>query len=392
VTLRILAAGLILALPQASFGQAMNVSVQMSRTSGVAPLAVFFDSSQTTHTNGATRPFRDLAYSWDFDDPTAGTWSHSAEPKNVARGPLAAHVFDKAGSYDVTVTVRDAAGNQSNKTVRITVTDPNSHYSGTKTICVSTGSNFTGCPSGAAHVTQSDFDTALRDHLATNRRILFRRGDTFQSSQNNNYAHAGPITIGAYGSGARPVITLVNGIGTKPNLQLGSTKTQVVKDWRIMDLDMRSSLYDGESAIKGGSRVEDILIYRVGVTDYPNGVAFFASTLRYWGVPVHKGLFVVDGDMSRSAAPKQAGSYPITWAGEWTALMGTSSYNTGSPTALFRGDVVKRSVIQHNDLGPRATATRKKCSSRTTAWTADRRTGWSRWPPRTSPATSVCDA
>ncbi|MEK7703972.1 MAG: putative metal-binding motif-containing protein, partial [Myxococcota bacterium] len=46
----------------------LSISLVTNRASGVAPLSVFFDASGTTST-GTTRPFHDLEYRWDFDDP-----------------------------------------------------------------------------------------------------------------------------------------------------------------------------------------------------------------------------------------------------------------------------------------------------------------------------------
>src|SRR5688500_14792000 len=63
-------------------------SLVASRTSGVAPLAVFFDASGTTSTD-TSRPFHDLEYRWGFDDPSSGTWTSSGASRNSARGPVA---------------------------------------------------------------------------------------------------------------------------------------------------------------------------------------------------------------------------------------------------------------------------------------------------------------
>ncbi|MCR4305088.1 MAG: PKD domain-containing protein, partial [Gallionella sp.] len=142
------------------------LSLVPARTSGVAPLAVFFDASATTDTGVTTRPFHDLEYTWSFDDPGSGTWANGAQPgvssKNSATGPVAAHVFETPGAYTVTLTAFDGANSATTNTT-ITVQDPDAVFAGTNTVCVGAtttpvaGAN--GCPSGAQTVMQSNFAT-----------------------------------------------------------------------------------------------------------------------------------------------------------------------------------------------------------------------------------------
>ena len=99
-----------------------------SRTSGVAPLSVFFDA--TTTIDGTLRPFHDLEYRWDFGDTSAGTWANGAQPnvnsKNYATGPVASHVFETPGTYYVTLTALDGTNVATTPLhyITITVQDP----------------------------------------------------------------------------------------------------------------------------------------------------------------------------------------------------------------------------------------------------------------------------
>src|SRR4030067_554946 len=100
------------------------LSLVPARTSGVAPLAVFFDASATTDTGVTNRPFHDLEYTWSFGDPSAGTWANGAQPgvssKNSATGPVTAHVFETPGAYTVSLTAFDGT-NTATTTTTITV-------------------------------------------------------------------------------------------------------------------------------------------------------------------------------------------------------------------------------------------------------------------------------
>ena len=60
-------------------------------------------------------------------------------------------------------------------TMTITVQDPNSTYS-QSTTCVSSASNFSGCPAGAQQLTSLPASSAFN-----NRRVLLRRGESFGS-------------------------------------------------------------------------------------------------------------------------------------------------------------------------------------------------------------------
>lgn len=80
----------------------IQTDISISRTSGVAPLSVLFDTSKTTAVN-TERPFHELDYFWEFGDPENGTWVVSGLSKNVDKGPLAAHVFEMPGTYTITL-------------------------------------------------------------------------------------------------------------------------------------------------------------------------------------------------------------------------------------------------------------------------------------------------
>jgi len=54
--------------------------------------------------------------------------------RNVASGPVAAHVFDTPGTYTVCVTAFDGA-NSERTSIQITVTDPNTVFAA-NTLCV----------------------------------------------------------------------------------------------------------------------------------------------------------------------------------------------------------------------------------------------------------------
>ena len=88
----------------------VTVSVEPSRTTGMAPLPVFFDATGTKLGAGDLRSAR---FCWDFGDPL------SAHP--TATGFNVGHVYDKPGIYTVTVTVTDTTGEPVVKRLQVTV-------------------------------------------------------------------------------------------------------------------------------------------------------------------------------------------------------------------------------------------------------------------------------
>lgn len=160
-------------------GSTLTASLVASRTSGPAPLAVFFDATATISTSaGVVDPYRQVVHSFNFDDSGAGNWALDGQSKNVKVGAaVAAHVFETPGTYTVTLSSNDGHGGTDTKQVTITVTDPNTVYAGTATVVISPSGTFTGAPAGAQQLTQSTWPT-----ISSNKRYLVRGGETMTAA------------------------------------------------------------------------------------------------------------------------------------------------------------------------------------------------------------------
>jgi hypothetical protein len=212
--------------PPVAGGSPLTIVVDANVTSGVAPLGVIFDATGTTHADSGIDTFRSIAYSHDFGDSGAGSWTYYGvdSDKNVHRGgPLTAHVYETPGTYTYKVRGLDANGNVDQQEITITVTDPDTVYAGTDTICISTGTDMTGAPAGATQLTNQTSWPAESD----NKRYLLRRGDDFSSFGAWSISGRTGVYIGAYGSGAKPIMDRFTG---------------TYSYCRRVDLDMRSSL------------------------------------------------------------------------------------------------------------------------------------------------------
>ena len=211
---------------------AITISLSASRTTGTAPCGVYFDASGTT-ADGVTYPFHQLLYLWNFGDADSGTWengANTAQSKNFATGPVAAHLYETAGTYTVTLVVTDGTVSAT-ATETITVTAADVTFSGSNTTCVYNTDAGTDYPAGATLLQSSDIDSAIATAITGNgKRILFKGGDTFTSSAMSTITN-NTVMFGAYGNG-KP--NMVIGGGTYI-LGLSGSGSPTMNDIWIMD-------------------------------------------------------------------------------------------------------------------------------------------------------------
>ncbi len=336
------------------------LSLVPARTSGVAPMAVFFDASATTDAGVTTRPFHDLEYTWSFGDPGSGTWASGAQPgvssKNSATGPVAAHVFETPGTYTVSLTVFDGTNSATTNTT-ITVQDPNTVFAGSNTICFSTSGTFTGCPAGATQTTTSNFVTAIANQT-TSKRLLFGRGETFTAASTAAITVTGPGIVGAFGTGAAPVVQMTGSSGI---LGLSSQDAPNISDWRIMDMDFDGLNQTSGFGIIAGGGINQVLILNMHIHDIYNGVNFNYSLLDWHNNHGHPGHSIFDqiaivnstitpntGDGINSTTT----SWRIYASAQHFAVLGNTLGNVANTTAMgshtIRTGYIGKGVISNN--------------------------------------------
>ena len=91
-----------------TLNQSPTASFTATPTSGVAPLAVSFNASSSSDSDGSI-----TSYAWDFKDGSTGS------------GQTINHTFSSIGSYSVKLTVTDDKGATGSTTKTITVTETN---------------------------------------------------------------------------------------------------------------------------------------------------------------------------------------------------------------------------------------------------------------------------
>lgn len=317
----------------------LTLDLQTSRISGVAPLAVFFDGSGTTST-GVTRPFHYLGYEWDFDD--AGSYLPTAT------GPCSAHVFETPGTYTVTMTVTNEDGDTDFTTVDITVTDPDTVYSGTATICCSTSGTFTGAPSGCTQVTSSDLDSILTTYAADNVRLLFRRGETFAATgATTPVVTQDGIYFGAFGTGTSP-----DARGIYTNNPILSYERGVVQetilavvgdDIRICELTAVEGDVEAQDglAFDTKNRCVDLVMHHCKTTGFRSSMGLAHDIIEYYAVNPFQACTI-------SQCWFEDGRNTTTYtSGRQLAILGCY-YDANSLSHLCRITFAQKCVIQGN--------------------------------------------
>ena len=235
---------------------AFPLVIAPSQTSGVAPLAVFFDTTSTaTFADGS---FIDATVLWDFDVDNADPKAHYRK----ASGFLVAHVFDQPGAYRVRAQAHDVHGRTGLAEATIQV----QAFSGTTYYVAANGADSNAGTTMASPV--KTVQHAIQDLAKPNTRVLFRKGDTFNTREVSGSA-TGPVIIASYEdpqspSEQAPIIYSTAADNDWSTLDIG-------EDWRAMDLHIRSGgSTDGSYGKSGGPRYpgginggKGSLIYRV---------------------------------------------------------------------------------------------------------------------------------
>lgn len=243
-------------------------STACSRTSGNAPLAVYFSafgtvSTLTSPASNSDAGFHQIKYTWNFGDSTStgtGTWangsSNNTNSMNAHVGPEAAHVYGSAGTYTVQLTAYDGTNTSTTNACVITVS---AWPSDTTTTCVAAlttpVAGVDGCPSGAAVAQQSNINTIASTYLGDNKRVLLKHDDTFTGTAGGPVLTCNHCEVNMYGTGAKPISSV------QFQYSAGATPTD---DMRVANVDfenLTSTTIPAINIYSNSTYVQDVLIY-----------------------------------------------------------------------------------------------------------------------------------
>lgn len=330
-------------------------SLVASRTSGAAPLYVHFDATATDST-ATTYEFHECKFTWSFGDASAGTFSTTGKSRNTAYGPMAAHVFESGGTFTVTLTVKDTDGTTASTTQDIVVTASDAAWPTTSTTVVSQTGTWTGEPTGATRLQTSNWADVVA-LIASNRRILLRRGETWTVTSSTTIPRT--ATVGYFGSfGSGTVATITCGTAGVTIFTLNGD------DWRFCDLLIQGN-NSGISVSSGfnlnnayntsgtdGYGVRNILISRCEVRYCVDNIG---GAVWYVGANVLVSKLCCSYESNVHHGP--SGSYNYGWSanGLYHAILGSNFSYGGGPggghnirLSVWSHFILSHSVVSHN--------------------------------------------
>jgi len=184
----------------------ITAEINATRLTGVAPMAIFFEGTNSTDTEGRNLEKNSqldveiTEYAWSFGDAHA----YDDNP-NTFIGFNSAHVFEEPGTYNVNLTIKNSLGNVDATTI-ITVTSGsgntyyvdsvlgNDSYNG---LCME--SDGEGCGPWQTYgyvMNQVNGNSGVPKES----KVLFKRGQSFEQSQIVKLFNISEISFGAYGS------------------------------------------------------------------------------------------------------------------------------------------------------------------------------------------------
>ena len=242
----------------AAAGQGIDVAIDASRLSGVAPLAVFFDATATSGL--IDDDYVAAQFDWNFD-------STNVDPNDFrerATGFLTAQVFDVPGTYVVSLIARDESGNAGVGQVTIDVAAR--PLGGWQTYCVSASGTDTSCAPGATPLqTIAEAQAAL----GPNSRVLLKRGESFDMVRWSISGVNGPAIIGAYTDPGDPS-TENPVLQSSSILESGIIQIRNSHDVRVMDVHIVG--VDKDSGVRSFNGSTNILVRGVEI-EHIDGIA-----------------------------------------------------------------------------------------------------------------------
>jgi hypothetical protein len=230
-------------------------------TTGVAPFGVVVNCVGTTTNDPSINPFHDLTYLYKVSDTGLGNYTNgqlAGTAKNrFVGGPVFSVTLLTPGTQTIDVYATYDGVNVWHATqLSFTVQDPDVVYPTTSTVVVSTSGNFAGKPTGATEVTSSDFYANLNTYAASNKRILFREGETFTTG--TSFSKGGGTTdlfIGAFpvgGTGKAVVNATAVSIVVVGGAANGSNPANNPNKWRVTRLDINANTFSNVTGLSPG--------------------------------------------------------------------------------------------------------------------------------------------
>jgi hypothetical protein len=162
---------------------------------------------------------------------------------------------------------------------------------------------------------------------------LFKRGDTFNVSAAGNLSAAGPGTVGAFGTGANPIINATSG-GFAVAFVSGT-------DWRVMDLDIRGNSASNLMGTQADNATQaTFLRLTIGGANMAFTTSNFATNDQY---------AVYDTVVTDTNGGVYLAGARVMWLfGTRTSIQGNSFDGAGGGSHVIRIPKANKAVISNN--------------------------------------------
>jgi len=329
-----------------------------------------FDTPAPASGTDYDRRFHELEYFWTFGDP--GTWTAPERTlpawknRDFAYGAYVRHCYRTSGTKTVTVmVVEPSSGKVATATLPISIDDPNTVFSGDKTICIKNTADpdWGSYPAGAQLFSQDSFvngDAACNAAIAKSNlfgsrdkvRVLFKAGwtGTFRCDisgwRNLHFGLYGGSTIATLN--ADEVNEVRTGGGWGQFYQTGQTDSGVTYDLKFEKLRLKGTFSDTTMRISEQAHITYGINLRTNsntvVVDCEcDGVSNFFATSNFDRLAVTH--------LDNNTLTNFTGIFPIF------CTSNTGTAYQGSHVAIT-GNKVKRSVDALSEFatGPRSLA------------------------------------
>lgn len=242
-----------------------------------------FDNNTPANPENPDPSFTNYVF-WDYGDSYTFTAPEQVQTANMdsrySRGPLGSHTYRAAGNYVVRVCVIEpSSGKIGIGTLNIggasadtpAVGDPDTLYTGAATLFVSTNSDFTNKPAGAAEYTSVQSAVSAMISATAPRRVMLERGQTHTATGVFSNRSYGTVTADALsfriearpGGGAKPIFTTTHtGLQINDSVRNGSNPT-INSDFIISGIDARGPW---DSTTETGNAIDFALVGSNGST------------------------------------------------------------------------------------------------------------------------------
>ena len=208
------------------------------RTSGVAPFMVQCDATRAWQPHVACESWSTTHFDWNFGDSDSATYVTGAK-KNQDGGYHAAHVYEAAGTYVVTLTITHATDGDTSpvietRTQTISVASENDVYASSTIFVAASGDD--GNPGTEASPIKTWHEGRIRLLASSGpRRLLLKRGEGFVQTTSYTVGNVvGPFLIGSYGSIGDPVPFIDNTSGYPLLITSANPLELVYRDVKIV--------------------------------------------------------------------------------------------------------------------------------------------------------------